>query len=73
MDAVQVRIRLARLRISQERLARAAKIDPSAISRYLRGDRKPSDKAVARIEAALDRLERAERAADEARRRVLAS
>ena len=73
MDAAHIRGGLGRLQISQERLAREARIHPSLLSRYLRGHRTPSAEHEKRIEAALDRIERAERAADEARQRVLAS
>ena len=47
-------------------------IDRSLLSRYLRGLRKPPEGFEARLNATLDRLEAAERAANEARERVLA-
>ena len=47
-------------------------IDRSLLSRYLRGLRKPPEDFEARLNATLDRLEAAERAATEARERVLA-
>lgn len=58
--------------ISQERLARALGIEPTQFSRILRGLRPMPEDLPARIHAALDRLERAEQAAQEARERVLA-
>ncbi len=47
-------------------------IDRSLFSRYLRGLRKPPEDFEARLNATLDKLEAAEKAADEARERVLA-
>ena len=67
----EVRSRLAKLGLSQERVALAAGYDPSLFSRILRGLRpEPADFA-RRVTAALNRLERAEQAADRARQRVL--
>ncbi|WP_425155481.1 hypothetical protein [Candidatus Palauibacter sp.] len=58
--------------IPQERLALELRVDRSLVSRYLRGLRKPPDGFEERVHATLDRFEAAERAAEEARRRVLA-
>ena len=71
MNAIHIRERLARLGMSQERLARGIGVHPSQITRYFRGDRIPPPDFEPRVLAVLDRLERAEQAADEARRRVL--
>ena len=63
---------ISRSTISQERLARALDIEPTQFSRMLRGLRPMPDEVETRAHAALDMLERAERAAQEARDRVLA-
>ena len=64
--------RLGALGIPQERIALELGIDRSLLSRYLRGLRKPPEGFEARVHRTLDRLEAAERAAEEARERVLA-
>ena len=64
--------RIALLGIPQERVALEMGIDRSLFSRYLRGLRKPPEGFEARVNTTLDRLEAAERAANEARERVLA-
>ena len=72
---IQIRARfhyLAALGIPQERVALELGIDRSLLSRYLRGLRKPPEGFKARLNATLDRLEAAERAATEARERVMA-
>ena len=67
----ELKARIARLPHSQEQIALAAGFEPSLFSRILRGLRpEPADFA-RRVTAALDRLERAEQAADRARQRVL--
>ena len=66
-----MRSRLAQLGLSQERVALAAGYDPSLFSRILRGLRPEPADFERRVTAALNRLERAERAADKARQRVL--
>ena len=72
MDTTEIKTRIARLGLSQERLARRhLKVDPSLLTRYFRGDRIPPDGFADRLDRILDLLERAERAADEARRKVL--
>ena len=63
---------LAALGIPQERVALELGIDRSLLSRYLRGLRKPPEDFEARLNATLDKLEAAEKAAQEARERVLA-
>lgn len=67
----RLRQRIRDASITQERLALQLGFDPSLFSRYLRGLRPAPDGFVARVAAALDQLERAEAAADEARQRVL--
>ena len=64
--------RMSQFGFTQERVALVAGYDPTVFSRYLRGLRKPSPDFVERINATLSRLEAAERAAQEARERVLA-
>ena len=67
-----IKTRIFRLGIPQERVALEMGIDRSLFSRYLRGLRKPPEGFEARLNATLDRLEAAEKAANEARERVLA-
>ena len=67
-----IRARMAILGISQERFALAMGYERSAISRYLSGTRPMPEGFKERVTAALDLLEVAERAAAEARERVLA-
>ena len=67
----EIKARLAYTGITQEQLALEMGLERSAINRYRRGVRPMPDGMEARMHAALDRLEAAERAADEARRRVL--
>ena len=71
MSREHVRQRIAVNRLSQEGVARAAGYEPSAFSRILRGLRPEPPDFEARVTAALERLERAEKAAQEARQRVL--
>ena len=75
MHAIQaraVRVRIAQARTTQEMVARRVGIHPSLLSRYLRGHRSISDSLLAAIHHEIDRLEMAERAAADARTRVLA-
>ena len=72
MNVIRIRERMARIGVNQERLAREVGVHASQITRYFRGDRQPPRDFEARVTAALDRLEKAERAADRARQRVLA-
>ena len=64
-------MRIVAIGFTQERLAVALGIDPTLLGRYLRGIRLMPQGFEERVHATLDRLEAAERAADEARRRVL--
>ena len=68
----RLRQRIRDASITQERLALQLGFDPSLFSRYLRGLRPAPHGFAARVTAALDQLEQAEAAADEARQRVLA-
>ena len=70
MDAIRTRI--FQLGISQERVALAAGYDPTLFSRILNGIRPTPPGFEERVNATLDRLEAAEKAATEARERVLA-
>ncbi len=67
-----IRARIATLGLTQDVVARAAHIDQSLVSRYLRGLRPLNAERIERLNTALDRLEAEERAADEARARVRA-
>ena len=68
----QLRTRMVLMGITQERLALTFGVNNSLLSRYLRGMRQLPVGFEARVHAALDRLEAAERAANEARERVMA-
>ena len=63
--------RIYELGFSQEEVAQASGYEPSLLNRYLNGRRTPPADFEARVHAALDRLEAAEKAAQEARERVL--
>lgn len=67
----EIRNRIALAGLTRDAVARRAGIHPSQLSRYLNGAIEPPPSFAARARAAIDILERAERAADEARRRVL--
>ena len=67
-----IRARLAAVRRSQWELALAVGIGQSTLSQWLTGTVRMPDGMLSRIYSALDLLEKAERAAREARRRVLA-
>ena len=64
---------MSALRVSQFDVASQLGISQGTLSTYLAGHRQPPRNFEERLNDALDRLERAERAADEARQRVLAS
>ena len=64
--------RMGYLGITQERLALEMGLERSALSRYMRAARPMPDGFEARLHRALDQIEAAERAAAEARDRVLA-
>ncbi|MCY3895659.1 MAG: helix-turn-helix transcriptional regulator [Chloroflexi bacterium] len=68
----KLRGRIAESGIRQQALASAMGMDPSALSAVLNERRRTPDGFVERTHAALERLEEAEAAADEARQRVLA-
>ena len=68
----RLRGRIAEIGVRHVDLAAALGMDPSLLSRYLNGRRDPPEGFQARVLAVLDRLAAAERAADEARQRVLA-
>ena len=72
MDSIHVRQRLLQLRRSQEWLAQQLSIHPSVLSRRLRGLRASDADLEARIDRVLNRETEAQRAASEARDRVLA-
>ena len=73
-DSVQtLREAVVRSTISQERLAITLGYDPAVFSRILRGLRPVPAEFEGRVRDTLRLLEAAERAAEEARRRVLAS
>lgn len=69
----RLRGRIAESGIKQQALACAMGMDPSQLSALLNERRRATDDFLARANAALDRLEAAEAAADEARQRVLAA
>ena len=69
--ATSIRARIAAARLTRDAVARQANIHPSQLSRYLNGIVEPPPSFEPRVLAAIDVLECAERAADEARRRVL--
>ena len=67
----KIKLRIFELGIRQEQVADEAGYDPTLFSRYLRGRRRPPADFFEKVNAALDRLEAAEKAASEARERVL--
>ena len=68
-----IRGRLAAAGVTQIDLANQLGIHPTKLNHLLRGKRPIPPGFLASATAALEQLERAEQAADEARRRVLAS
>ncbi len=70
-DIPSIRARIAYLDLTREQVAMAMGMERSALSRYLNGTRPLPNGMEARIHATLDKLERAEQAAQEARERVL--
>ena len=70
-DIPSIRARIAYLDLTREQLAMAMGLERSALSRYLNGTRPMPEGMEERIHATLDKLERAEQAAQEARARVL--
>ena len=71
IKTMQLHESIIRSPVSQERLALALGISPAFLSRLINGLRPMPEGMEARIHEALDRLERAERAASDARERVL--
>ena len=63
--------RIAELGVRKSDVAQQLGLDPTAFSAILNGRRTPPADFGPRVTAALDRLERAEQAADKARQRVL--
>lgn len=72
MTHSDIQQRIAKLGMTQERLAQQLDYDPTLFSRLIRGLRAAPHGFEERVSRALDRLEAAERAAEEARARVLA-
>ena len=68
----RIRGRMAELGVTQERLTESLGLERSALSRLLRGSRPLSEEMEGRIWAKLDLLREADRAAEEARGRVMA-
>ena len=68
----QLRGRLAEVGITQQDLADSLGINTTLLNHILKGRRKPPVDFAQRVKAALDKLEKAEKAAQEARERVLA-
>ena len=73
MDAihVQLKAKIFQAGVTQEQVARLMGIEPATFSRILRGLRTMPEGFEKNLKHALDRLEAAGRAADEARARVL--
>ncbi len=67
-----IRGRIAEMGVRQVDLAELLGIHPAQLSAILNGHRPPPEGFVERVNATLDRLEVAEKAAQEARARVLA-
>ena len=70
---MEIRARIARIGVTHQRVATMAGYEPTAFSRHLSGYREPPVDFEERVTRVLDAVETAEMAADEARRRVLAS
>ena len=71
-DISKVNGRIAELRLRQADVAARLAMHPTLFNAYLRGRRPAPDSFTTRVHAVLDLLEAAERAAQEARERVLA-
>ena len=67
----KLKAEIVRRGIRQHDVARQIGVDPSAFNLYINGHREPPPDFEERVTTALDRLERAEQAAAEARQRVL--
>ncbi len=72
MDIAKFRGRMAEMGVTQQDLADALGINATQLNHILKGRRQPPPDFRDRAAVALDRLEAAEKAADEARERVLA-
>ena len=64
--------RIYELGLTQDEVAHAVGYEPSLLNRYLNGRRNPPPDFETKVKTALDKLEKAEKAAQEARERVLA-
>ena len=71
MELASIRARIAELGVRHAAVAHELGIHPTLLSTILNGHRTPPADFERRVTAALDRLERAERAAEQARQRVL--
>ncbi len=72
MSVRHLHVRIAEVGVLHADVAAELHLHPSAFSAILSGRRRPPDGFEARVSQALDRLEAAEKAASEARARVLA-
>ena len=66
-----IKLRIFEMGIRQEQVAEEAGYDPTLFSRFLRGRRPPPADFFEKVNAVLDRLERAEKAAQAAKEKVL--
>ena len=71
MEINHIRGRMAELSVTQQDLAEALGLNATLLNHILKGRRTPPADFARRVTAALDRLERAEQAADKARQEVL--
>lgn len=62
---------MAEIGVTQQDVARQIRVSVTSLNLYLKGRRQAPSGFESRVLAALDLLERAEQAAEEARRRVL--
>ena len=69
---IRIKTRIIQLGIRQEQVADEAGYESTLFSRYLNGRRPPPTDFFEKVNAALDRLEAAKKAANEAWERVLA-